>query len=84
MIHFHRSTAHLVHFDRDARQLKSRQLGSVVSQGSADPADRHRTGQGKFSHLDAELVVLNFAGMLVFNWINGNRIYEIMQSLVDG
>ena len=30
------------------------------------------------------LVVLDFAGTLVFNWINGNRIYEIMQSLVDG
>jgi hypothetical protein len=30
------------------------------------------------------LVVLDFAGMLVFNWINGNRIDEIMQSWVDG
>ena len=74
-----RSTAYLVHFDRDARQLKSRQLGSAVSQGSADPADRHRTGQKKFSHLDAESVVLHFAGMLVFNWINGYRIYGILQ-----
>jgi hypothetical protein len=61
------------------RSLNIRHAEFLQKLGSADPADRHLTGQGKFSHLDAELVVLTFAGMLVFNWINGYRIYGILQ-----
>ncbi len=37
----------------------------------------------KCNHLDAELVVHHFVGMLAFNWINEYRVNGIMERWVD-